>query len=88
MAYHIHINADGLDPELKVTIADDDVFEDCNFVQLTKRPIFAGFSNLSFVDCNLNNCILPAGSRVKGSAECELTITDEDVTDEESDHGD
>ena len=54
-------------PETIVNAKDGDIFEkNFNFTQPTLRPIFVGLKNLTFIDGNLANCILPEGSKVIG----------------------
>lgn len=55
-------------------IANGDIFEKCNFSQcIPHTDICVGYDNLTFTDCNLMNCDVPAGSVVNGG----LTIQKE-----------
>ena len=52
-----------------LTVTDGDVFENCNFSQsVVDTDIFVGKQDLVFVDCNLDNCKLPTGSKTRGGS--------------------
>ena len=49
--------------EFELLVKDGDSFAQCWFVRENPNtPVFVGKSNLSFLDCNLINCLLPNGS--------------------------
>jgi hypothetical protein len=61
-------------------VQDGDSFVQCNIVRFEMNTnIFEGKTGLSFLDCNLINCVLPGDSQVDG---CNTAINEYEMVEE------